>query len=49
MTNERLMILLGNAIGLLEERVCDNYETEVMDALGMTNDEYREIIGYENI
>ena len=43
MKEERLRILLENAIKLLEEKVFDNYETEVMDELGMTKDEYCDI------
>ena len=48
MKEERLRILLDNAIKLLEERVFDNYETEVMDELGMTKDEYCDITGCDN-
>lgn len=47
MTNERLTVLLNNAIELLEERVFDNYETEAMNELGMTKEEYCEVVGCE--
>ena len=45
MTEERLKVIAANAIGLLEERVFDNYEAEVLEALGIDKDEYCEIMG----
>lgn len=44
MTEERLRVLLRNAIELLQERVFDNYETEAMDSLGMSKDEYCDVM-----
>lgn len=44
MTEERLRVLLRNAIELLEIRVFDNYETEAMDNLGMSEDEYCDVM-----
>ena len=47
MTEERTRELLNNAISILETRVFDNYETEAMDNLGMTKQEYCDIMNCE--
>ena len=47
MTNERTCELLKNAIDLLQSRVFDNYETEAIDKIGMSKDEYAELYGFE--
>lgn len=43
MNEKRTKELLRKAIELLESRVFDNYETEAMDRLGMTMEEYKEV------
>lgn len=43
MTKERTKQLLNEAIRILELRLFNNYETEAMDNLGMTDEEYIEI------
>lgn len=47
MTEERMRVLLYNAIQILEEKIFDNYETELMDILGMTKDEYCDVMDCE--
>lgn len=41
MTNERLMVLLYNAIMCLEECGCDS--EQLMEDIGITEEEYKEI------
>ena len=48
MTKERAEQLLNEAIRILELRLFDNYETEAMDNLEMTDEEYMEITRKES-
>ena len=47
MDKERLMVLLYNAISLLEERVFDNYESEAQYQIGMSDEEYKAVMGID--